>query len=79
MDILCTRCGEPWDASLLDLTKDERNVFLAGAGCPCCSHLPDNEVYNRAPESSCIQSELAAVLGDDIDGLAATMEDFGLI
>ncbi len=79
MDLLCTRCGEPWDACLDDLTSEEKGVFKAGKGCPCCINTPDSKIVNRAPESSYIQSELAAILGDDIDGLAATMEDFGLI
>jgi len=81
MDLLCTRCGEPWDAWLNsgDMTPEEVKRFKAGEGCPCCYGKPDSEVHNRAPESSYIQSELAAVLGDDTDGLAAMMEDFNLI
>jgi len=62
-----------------DFSDKEGKAFLNGEGCPCCFDTPAKDVHNRAPESSYYQSELMAVLGDDIDGLAATMEDFGLI
>lgn len=41
--------------------------------CPCCPKgaKPD-------PEKAAIKAELANLLGDDEDGLAATFEDFGL-
>jgi hypothetical protein len=41
--------------------------------CPACpkSAKPD-------PEKAAIKAELANLLGDDEDGLAATLEDFGL-
>jgi len=41
--------------------------------CPACpkSAKPD-------PEKAAIKQELARLLGDDEDGLAATLEDFGL-
>ena len=78
MDILCTRCGEPWDVYSLtdDMTPEEASDLKAGRGCPCCK---GKEVTNINPDGSCIQRELAGVLGDDIDGLAAMMEDFNLL
>lgn len=38
MDILCTRCGEPWDTASLtdDMTPEEARKLKAGEGCPCC-------------------------------------------
>ena len=41
--------------------------------CPVCPKgaKPD-------PEKAAIKTELATLLGDDEDGLAATLEDFGL-
>jgi hypothetical protein len=41
--------------------------------CPCCppGSKPD-------PEKAAIKAALADMLGDDEDGLAATLEDFGL-
>jgi len=38
-DVYCRVCGEPWDAFGLfhgDMTDEERDIFLAGLGCPCC-------------------------------------------
>ena len=100
MDILCTRCGEPWDVFSLvdDMSPEEAEDLKAGRGCPCCAgkeecNEPDwcddcdrfvnfrctvNRFRPRANDARYIQQELATILGDDIDGLAATMEDLGL-
>ena len=39
MDILCTRCGEPWGVFSLvdDMTPEEATNLKAGRGCPCCA------------------------------------------
>ena len=117
MDILCTRCGEPWDVCSLtdDMTPQEAKDLKAGRGCPCCSGkevcqrkegcsvcplyqmanepmiltmMRRTDYYGRCRAnafkpinegSSYIQRELASILGDDIDGLAAAMEDFNLV
>lgn len=101
MDILCTRCGEPWDVFSLvdDMTPGEAKDLKAGRGCPCCSSkelctediaceeceraegytstCKDRKFKNIAPEGSLAQAAIADIMGDDIDGLAASMEDFG--
>ncbi len=103
MDILCTRCGEPFDVLGLvdDMTPEEAKDLKRGRGCPCCSSkilcesdisceecdradgfrstCKDGKFKNIAVESSLIQAGLADIMGDDIDGLTASMEDFGLI
>lgn len=103
MDILCTRCGEPWDVYSLvdDMTPQEAKDLKSGAGCPCCINKElcqddlaceecehwdglrfscmANKFKNRAADSSYIQAAIADLFGDDIDGLAASMDDFGLI
>ena len=101
MDILCTRCGEPWDISslVMDMLPEEADKLKAGKGCPCCyskepclKDLNCDEcskyqnyicLVNRFKpinnDARYIQRELAGILGDDTDGLASTMEDFGLI
>lgn len=104
MDILCTRCGEPWDITSLtdDMTQEEAEKLKAGRGCPCCAEwdlcqldIPceNCQWYSggkrfacdagkfkpRADDARHIQRELAGILGDDIDGLAAMMDDAGLI
>jgi len=38
-DLVCNRCGEPWDVYGVehgDMTDEERQRFRAGEGCPCC-------------------------------------------
>lgn len=87
MDVHCCNCGEPWDQYHLrhDVPKSADEAAaegwefgrsgLAVLRCPCCpkdgSGLPD------AKERTAITQELAHLLGDDEDGLAATLEDFG--
>ncbi|GAI66632.1 unnamed protein product [marine sediment metagenome] len=103
MDILCTRCGEPWDICSLtdDMSKEEAEKLKAGKGCPCCinKELCNKDIAchqclevivdkpycklgllkPRADDARYIQHELASILGDDVDGLSAMMEDAGLI
>ena len=62
-----------------DMSPEEATNLKAGRGCPCCANTPDEEVRNINPDGSYIQRELASSLGDDIDGLAGSMEDFGLL
>lgn len=89
MDVHCCNCGEPWDQDFLrhelsdgldgDLTAEGWRFGpsrLAVLHCPACPKagyvLPD------ADERSVIVTELAELFGDDEDGLASTLEDFGL-
>ena len=88
MDVHCCNCGEPWDQYHLrhDTPKSPDEAAAEGwkfgqrrlvvLHCPCCpkdgSKLPD------ANERAAITQELAQLLGDDEDGLAATLEDFAL-
>ena len=89
MDVHCCNCGEPWDQYFLrhelsddldgDLTAEGwrfGSSRLAVLHCPACpkdgSSLPD------ADDRAAVVTELADLLGTDEDGLAATLEDFGL-
>jgi hypothetical protein len=74
MDLYCKRCGEPWDAYGVrhgDLTDEERERFFKGEGCPACFGKP----VKRRPFRAELASALQDVLGDDLDGLAAELED----
>jgi len=75
MDIYCPRCGEPWDVYSLvdDMTPEEARDLKAGRGCPCCK---GKEVTSR-PERAEVSAVMLDLLGDDIDGAAAMLEDFG--
>ena len=83
MDLLCERCGEPWDRLSLtdDMTATERRRFFGGEGCPCC-YGREKGFEERAERTSfarMAQSAFRDALGDDLDGVAAMMEDFGLV
>lgn len=67
MDIYCANCGEPWDA----LEPDRKEIVRGN--CEACRGNPkkrDNSLRTQAVAA------LAEIAGDDIDGLAADLEDF---
>ena len=89
MDVHCCNCGEPWDQYYLrhelgDATADELategwkfgSSRLVVLHCPCCPK--DGTGRPDAKERSRIVQDLAQLMGDDEDGLASTLEDFGL-
>lgn len=74
MDLYCKRCGEPWDIYSVqhgDFSVEERDRFLKGVDCPSC--------HGKEIDAKAFRAELAGVLGDilgdDLDGLAAELED----
>ncbi len=73
MDLYCSRCGEPYDMDTVafEMTPEERNHFKTGAGCPSCYGKPVEKKPFRAQLSGVLQD----ILGDDVDGIAAEMED----
>lgn len=80
MDLICTRCGEPWDldAVLHDMPEDFERKGSLIARCPSCP--PGKPKLANATEARlAIIRFLAENLGDDVDGFAATLEDFGLL
>ena len=49
MDVNCNKCGEPWDRYGVlhgDMYDWQKDLFIAGAGCPCCE--------GEAPEEKCV-------------------------
>ena len=79
MDLYCQKCGEPWEHYYImhDICEDDgaeaKDNFLSGKGCPCCSW------GEKAPEKKPFRSEIAAamadIMGDDVDGIASSMDD----
>jgi len=88
MDLLCSRCGEPWDVCCItedkQLPEDEREFTLDGSAilrCPSCENLPDSDPrIQRASESFELAglAEVGSILGDDVDGMASFIDDMGL-
>ena len=75
MDIYCKRCGEPWDCygalHGMDMTREEYQRMMAGDGCPCCFGKP----VEKRPLRGELMAIAADLLGDDVDGIASTMDD----
>ena len=79
MDLYCQLCGEPWDLFYvqddmdIDGQKGDAKKFKKGNGCPACAW------GKKAPKEKPLIAEAASaiydVLGDDIDGIAAELED----
>jgi hypothetical protein len=76
MDINCPRCGEPWELDFVnhEMSAAERQALLKGEGCrsECRSHPASD-----SPRATAATAVLE-LLGDDLDGAAAMLEDFGL-
>ena len=86
MDLYCQKCSEPWDFwhvqsdmddELEDFADDGTKPsvrFKNGEGCPAC------DWGKKAPKTPNMRAQAMKVtmdlLGDDIDGVAAMMDDF---
>ena len=75
MDVYCPRCGEPWDLYYVqhEMTSQERRDFWAGKACPSCV----NKEVKERPDRALATAVLRDVLGSDVDGIAAELEDLG--
>lgn len=80
MDLVCTRCGEPWD--IHHVIHDAPEEFNREGGvilcCPCCQGKKVKLSNQERQRLNAIQA-IGEVLGDDIDALAAEIEDLGLL
>jgi hypothetical protein len=81
MDIYCPKCSEPWDLSELHTAVDEgsaadyddaRRTFYADGCGTLFNSRPCRENRTLRSEASLV---LADVLGEDLDGVAAMLED----
>ncbi len=79
MDLICTSCGEPWDLDYV--LHEEPEAFerkgSAIVSCPCCPEQK-GKVTKAQKEKLEAARELGELLGDDVDGYAAQLEDLGL-
>lgn len=78
MDLYCTRCGEPWE--LDDVLHDaEDGEFRRSGGrileCPACEANIRSGFAEANRRRREVTAALADILGDDVDGLAAELED----
>ena len=80
MDVMCTRCGEPFDLSDLDwlteqqqTTTEELRATFFRDGCE--SMLSNGEKTCKRDRLSSTRFDLAELMGDDIDGYVSLMEE----
>lgn len=92
MDLICPKCLEPWDFDTIhEVAKELNSTFENTAsrfrtlgcgptfkdtsfgGSPC-----EEPTSEKGKDRSAVASALADLLGDDMDGYAAMMEDFDL-
>jgi hypothetical protein len=73
MDVYCPRCGEPFELYYIqhEITPEERRAFWAGEGCQSCK----GKQVKKKPFRAQISAAFRELLGDDVDGIAAEMED----
>ncbi len=80
MDVICTCCGEPWHIDHV-LHEEPEEFDRRGAlirACPVCDGTrPANQSHEQREHLDAI-AQVALMLGDDIDGFAACLEDFDL-
>ena len=84
MDLICTRCGEPWD--VYHVLHEEPEEFDRKGGliraCPCCHGVAPDGLPDKIRESLELAATVAELCGDDVDGAAAMLDDlahFGII
>ena len=80
MDVVCINCGEPWDVYHV-LHEEPENFVRTGGVIQACPHCKGEKQKLSEPQRTRLDeiAALAELLGDDIDGFAATLEDFGLV
>ena len=85
MDLYCSNCGEPWDVSCIVEVKhgldDDPAWKLDSSGvprrCPCCPKGEDGQPARQTERSTRANAAgiISELLGDDLDGAAALLED----
>lgn len=79
MDLLCPKCGEPWDNDELHEQAEINGTSYAveakkfrAVGCATfdCSHNSDN-----VGDATEIASMIYDIMGDDMDGAASAFDD----
>lgn len=83
MDINCPRCAEPVEIDYLhDIADEDGTTFLEvlhafqADGCEAIHSRCNPRVSDRDRARAAGASMLYEILGDDIDGAAAMLEDF---
>lgn len=83
MDLICPKCGEPWEFDTLHDYAEEQGTTYAEVAKVfrrkgCGEAFTAWTVTCHADERYAMRSVLADLLGDDMDGYASLCEDFRL-
>lgn len=77
MDIICPKCGEPWDQAELhdadDMTYTQAARTFTSQGCGAVFGGSCKAVHN---DRTAVAEAMYDLLGDDLDGCAAMFEDW---
>jgi hypothetical protein len=81
MDLLCTNCGEPWDVDHVLHEADPEDFTRDGGLITRCPSCEENEkrVTPKQRERLAAVAAVASILGDDVDGLAAFLDDMSYL
>jgi hypothetical protein len=81
MDINCPKCGEPWNADELHyVAKENQTTFseeLAKFSRTGCEVFGEQHADPADQQRALAASVAFKLMGDDVDGIAAFMEDLG--
>jgi len=83
VDIICPRCDEPCDMSELHefapLSYDEARRIFFDTSQGCGQLFNDRPCERVESLRADVSAAMADLLGDDVDGIAAMMDDFDYI
>jgi len=81
MDMICINCGEPWaiDSVLHEAPQEFTRTHSRIDRCPACPATGRPHLSTAERERLDLIAHLADMCGDDIDGFAAELEDFGFV
>lgn len=84
MDINCPKCGEPWENDTLhDYAEEHGSTYAKVAKVfrtkGCAEAFPAWKIGTcQRDENAELRFALVDILGDDMDGYASTLADFGI-
>ena len=81
MDLVCVCCGEPWAIDYV--LHEEPDGFERQGGlirsCPCCHGVEPDDMTEERRNKLKAAAAAAELLGDDVDGVAALLEDLSAL
>ena len=85
MDVRCMKCGEPWDldefheeAALTGETFQQVQRRFRRQGCSALDGAQCNSVPCEDETGMAVIAAAFEVMGDDVDGIASELADWGL-